>query len=306
MELLHKLPEDLKVPGEDWDSLMWLNGKLYSGSFSNGVVSVWTHDLQPVTQFTAHDHPIYHIVSARDTKTFFTSSSDCTIKHWEEVIESGGVQFRLLKVLEGHSEPARKLRVFNKQLFSGDELGNVFVWEVDTGRLIGRVETMEEIWDMQVFPNNHLITVRHLDVTIFNVHMKEAGGVVKASVKNSFPGRGPLLIVSGDNYDKYLVCVDRNKNVVTVHRLESHMGQSPVWRFSGHERIINAITSSGNKLVSGSTDKFLMIWNFENTARKDAGERVPVEGYVNVLETSSEGWVYAAGENKFISCFKPF
>lgn len=40
MQLVCKLTDEAKVPGEDWDSLMWHNGKLFSGSYANGNVKV--------------------------------------------------------------------------------------------------------------------------------------------------------------------------------------------------------------------------------------------------------------------------
>lgn len=41
MQLVCKLAEEHKVPSEDWESLVWHNGKLFSGSTSNGNVKVW-------------------------------------------------------------------------------------------------------------------------------------------------------------------------------------------------------------------------------------------------------------------------
>lgn len=51
MKLVCQLKEEDKVKGEDWDSLMWHNGKLFSASYSNGNIKVkykfhinWVYD----------------------------------------------------------------------------------------------------------------------------------------------------------------------------------------------------------------------------------------------------------------------
>lgn len=98
-----------------------------------------------------------------DGTTFFTSSSDCTIKQWEEN-EDG--TFRLLATLEGHSGPPRRLRFLNGKLFSGDEKGELKIWQ--DGKCLGEIETAEEIWDMLAV-EGHFITVRHVDVSVFSV-----------------------------------------------------------------------------------------------------------------------------------------
>lgn len=128
----------------------------------NVLLQVWSSDLKLITEFQAHEYPIYHIVPGNG-KTFFTSSSDCTIKQWEEN-EDG--TFRLLTTLEGHTEPPRRLGFLNGKLFSGDEKGQLKVW-LD-GKCLGTIETMEEIWDLKVF-EGHFVTVRHVDVTMFSV-----------------------------------------------------------------------------------------------------------------------------------------
>lgn len=126
------------------------------------TLQVWSADLKLITEFPAHDYPIYNMTPGNGT-TFFTSSSDCTIKHWAENDEG---KFCLLETLEGHSEPPRKLCFVNGRLYSGDEKGDVKVWK--DGKCLGTIETMEEIWDMLAV-EGHIVTVRHVDVTLFTL-----------------------------------------------------------------------------------------------------------------------------------------
>lgn len=151
LKLVSKVSSEHLVSGEDWECLMWLNGKLYSAGYASGKIKVtyifkwpdylisiliyltllityhlqvWSPDLQQVLkEWPAHEYPIYHMCPG-PPPTFFTSSSDCTIKQWEEG-ENG--DFVLIATLEGHEEPARKLRFDSdkKRLYSGDELGKV-------------------------------------------------------------------------------------------------------------------------------------------------------------------------------------
>jgi len=116
-------------------------------------------------------------------------------------------------------------------------------------------------------------------------------------VRNSIPGRGPLLTIGGR-----LLCIDRNENVINIHDLEKS-GNALVQSLKGHDAIINAITAvnDGNRLVTGAGDKSVIVWNLENFNQEG---KVDLEGYVNALASTPDGnTVYAAGENKFIVCF---
>ncbi|CAL8118320.1 unnamed protein product [Orchesella dallaii] len=219
--------------------------------------------------------------------TFYTSSSDCAIKHWDE---AGDGSFKLLATLEGHNEPPRKLRFFNGRLYSGDEKGDVKVWE--DGKCLGTIETMEEIWDLLAI-QDHFVTVRHIDVTIYSIVQRD--DKIRGSVRNSIPGRAPLHTVGNR-----LFCIDRNDNVVNVHDLEKS-GNPLLGSLRGHDAIINAITAVGDRLITGACDNSAIVWNLENLNQQ---EKIPMDGYVNALVVTEDGKVYAAGENKFIACIQ--
>ncbi|ODN04122.1 Myosin heavy chain kinase B [Orchesella cincta] len=291
MKVICKLSEEAKVPGEDWDSLMWHNGKLFSGGYANGKIKDFCSlgvesGLETFKEFDAHEYPIYHMTPGSGS-TFFTSSSDCTIRHWDEAANGS---FNLLATLEGHEEPPRKLRFFNGRLYSGDEKGYVKVWE--DGKCLGTIETMEEIWDLLAI-QDHFITVRHIDVTVYSITQRD--DKLRGSVRTSIPGRAPLLTV-GDR----LCCIDRKDNVVNVHELNKP-GTALLGSLKGHEALINAIVVVSNLLVTGSSDKNLIVWNLENFSQEG---KISVDGYVNAVVSTPDGTVYAAGENKFIACIK--
>lgn len=121
---------------------------------------------------------------------------------------------------------------------------------------------------------------------------------VRGSVRNSIPGRAPLHITN----DKMLLCcVDRKENAVNVHEVEKQ-GNPLLGTLKGHEAIINTMESIGKKLITGASDKSVIAWNLDNL--NESGDKVPMDGYVNVLAVSPEGKIYAAGENKFIACLE--
>ena len=83
------------------------------------ILQVWTPDLKLLAEFQAHDCPIYHMAS--EGSNFYTCSNDTTIKEWTH----NGKEWVLARVLEGHKQPVRRLRVNGGCLYSGDEAGEV-------------------------------------------------------------------------------------------------------------------------------------------------------------------------------------
>lgn len=63
--------------------------------------------------------------------------------------------------------PPRKLVFHNGKLYSGDEKGDVKVWQ--DGSCMGTIETLEEIWYMDVASEKELVTARNVDVTVFSI-----------------------------------------------------------------------------------------------------------------------------------------
>jgi len=48
-------------------------------------------------------------------------------------------------------------------------LPQVKIWE--DGKCLGTIETMEEVWDLLAI-QDHLITVRHIDVTMYSISQR--------------------------------------------------------------------------------------------------------------------------------------
>ncbi|OXA59317.1 zinc finger CCCH domain-containing protein 17-like [Folsomia candida] len=291
LKLVSKVSSEHLVSGEDWECLMWLNGKLYSAGYASGKIKVWSPDLQQVLkEWPAHEYPIYHMCPG-PPPTFFTSSSDCTIKQWEEG-ENG--DFVLIATLEGHEEPARKLRFDSdkKRLYSGDELGKVLIWE--DGKLIGILETLEEIWDMMIY-NDLLFTARHLDVVINT--LSQRGDQIRHSVKNTIPGKGPFLITKGEK----LCFADRSNFQIHVNEAFKS-GNANLAKLEGHESIVNGIASHNDTLYTSGSDKKLIAWNLTTLSRI---ESLNLDGYVNdIVISDSDGTIYAGGQDNNIFAVK--
>lgn len=120
---------------------------------------------------------------------------------------------------------------------------------------------------------------------------------LRSTVKNSIPGRSPLHITKNG----LLCCIDRSDNSIHIHEWDKP-GNPKIGTLKGHEAIINSMSSVGNVLVSGSCDKTVIAWSLENLDQKE--DKLPVDGYVNVLAAGPDGNIYAAGENKFIACIQ--
>lgn len=120
---------------------------------------------------------------------------------------------------------------------------------------------------------------------------------MRGSVQNSIPGRSPVHVTRGGQ----LCCVDRTENVINVHN-QAKSGNPLLGKLKGHEAIINAITSFGETLITGGWDKSVIAWKLHQLDKP--GEKVLLDGYINVIAVGPDGTIYAAGENKFITCLR--
>ncbi|CAG7835241.1 unnamed protein product [Allacma fusca] len=264
----------------DVEALLWHDGNVISGG-DEGKVKVWTPDLKLIAEFQAHDYPIYHMAS--EGKNFYTCSNDSTIREWTP----NGSGWVLARVLQGHKQPVRRLRMSCGCLYSGDEAGEVWVWQ--NGQPEGTLNVGEEIWDMFV-DKNKIYTVRDRDVVI-----SEFGSNGQVSTYNTLEGRGPLR-VSGDK----LCFIDRSGMELLVHD-NIAKGNPLLGKLQGHSMIINAIIGNPDRFFTAGWDCKVVAWNLEKLSKIT---EQPVDGYVNTMAMSSVGNLYVGGANGGISALK--
>ncbi|XP_037773087.1 uncharacterized protein LOC119568624, partial [Penaeus monodon] len=174
------------------------------------------YNLNLLHEFKAHNYAVTDILVVGHN--IFTACADCTFSIWD------ANTFEFKRGIEGHEESIRKIKTDGKNVFAGDDKGEVRVYSSN-----GDFAKMD----------------RGLPKT------ETKGESNKFTVINSTSeGRAPLYVTSDT-----LAYLDRTGMVVLIHdnTPSSHQlkGQSR-W---GHDRIVTALRGVGNFMVSGGWGK---------------------------------------------------
>ncbi|KAF4531517.1 hypothetical protein B566_EDAN004113 [Ephemera danica] len=278
------IPDDSKHLG-DIECVLCYGDKVYTGA-DDGVVKVWTQDLEPVTEIQAHQYMVYHLAVSNDGTVMYSCSNDGSIHSWKlPNLEEG-------PKLVAHNDAVRKMRVLpDGTLASGDEIGMVCLWPNGGGNP-RRLDFMgEEIWDLQI-DGDLIYTARDRDLVVSQAPEKLKSVLTKATI----PGRAPICLVKNRVY-----FVSREGSNILVHA--DHTAEKKwekLTEMKGHEMIINALRPSktGAFLYSGGYDNSVRIWDL---ATHEAVIEVPLDSYVNCLcAGADDNTLYAGGANSLL------
>lgn len=130
-----------------------LAGKfLVSGSYDGRLIWWDTGKNEQVRAVDAHSKWIRRVVATRDGKTIASVADDMVCRLWD--VESG----KQIRELRGHQEktPHHYLSMLyacaispdGKQIATGDKVGHVVIWELETGKQLTTLETpVMYTWD---------------------------------------------------------------------------------------------------------------------------------------------------------------
>jgi len=125
-------------------SLVPCDGMLISGGYDRQLVWTNIESGEKLRSVEAHDGWIRAIALLSDRKRLASIGDDMLVKLWD--VESG----RLIRFMEGHARKtpegyatalyALAVSPDGKTLASGDRIGEVVLWETDTGKEISRLQ----------------------------------------------------------------------------------------------------------------------------------------------------------------------
>eukprot|EP01062_Namystynia_karyoxenos_P058482 TRINITY_DN50004_c0_g1_i1.p1 TRINITY_DN50004_c0_g1~~TRINITY_DN50004_c0_g1_i1.p1 ORF type:complete len:1146 (+),score=395.63 TRINITY_DN50004_c0_g1_i1:133-3570(+) len=128
---------------------------LYSGAKS--FVKIWSVSQRKIWKtFEAHSDAVWSIrlTSLNETDYLLTSSSDGTIKVWEDPIG----RTEMVRLLRGHQGQVRDLLVWNTILFSCSKDGTVCVWDMSVWEPLELLTGHQKTVTAMTLQNNQLCT----------------------------------------------------------------------------------------------------------------------------------------------------
>jgi WD40 repeat protein len=260
----------------------------------------------PAYRLAGHDNEITRLLTTPDGRTVISASFDRTIKYWDAAPQAGPPDVVVLNLrarrdaeerkkkvpppveakvqvqkprqeLTGHREWVHGLSLTpdGKTLLSGDDKGEVIVWDAPTGREMRRWQTKGWVWALAIAPDGQsaLISERvplvfdsgsYSGLKLWNVQ----AGTVKADIdKNSPKERMSMAAFSPDG--RWLaVCrggeIDGLNGKVTL--LDPATGKKLRELTPGH---LNGATDlafhpDGKHVFSAGRDTLVKIWRLED------------------------------------------
>eukprot|EP01133_Synstelium_polycarpum_P007751 gene7751-9086_t len=268
------------VWGENW----------YVGEFRKD--SNWRRGKYSTTILRGHKEIVWSLLYESDTNSLISGSEDMTVKLWDcSRIGESSAQYtddiedskkRCIKTLGGHKNGTICLGSTPTRLISGSADGSVKIWDRFEGTCIETIQTHSSVWCLQIV-NNTLIcgcvdgTMRVFDLNTSNCLRTMRGHSAPVRCLQAINHNGQDLVVSG-SYDKTIKVWDMDSRCINTIRAHTHKinclqyenGQL-VWDMSGqlihtlqgHDNMIHCLQFKGNKLLSGSTDSTIRLWDLK-------------------------------------------
>ncbi|KAL0893892.1 hypothetical protein ABMA27_013992 [Loxostege sticticalis] len=268
-----KLETETKVDSEPcvvaWDD------KLYVGA-EDGSVKTFDANLAPGVSWTAHGVQLFAI--AAHAGNVYTSSNDGGIRVWS----SQGEKVAELKTADAD---IGALRVFGKELYAGDEAGNVLVYENNEEK--ARYNVLEEVKDLWLSPP-FLFTVRDLDVTVTEIKPEESKS--RFVTRHTMEGRAPLR-VAGNR----LLVMARGGNNLRLHDASIDTKFKQLHEVKVSDMILTSLSVSGDNAWTAGWDGIVRRWKIAGDVLEPAGD-INVGSCVNGLVcTADSAYAIIAG-----------
>ncbi|CAK1552054.1 unnamed protein product [Leptosia nina] len=245
---------------------------LFIGTECGSVICL-NEDLSPVTKWSAHEVQIFAI-AANETNVY-TSSNDGLLKVWttkgEKVTEipTSGADIGALFILD-------------KELYTGDEGGNVLVYQ--NNNLKASFNVLEEVKDVVVKPP-YMFTARDLYVTVTEIKPDQSKD--RFVTRHVMEGRAPMRIL---NQSRLLVMA-RGANNLQLHDLSVDSKFKKLHEVKVSDMIVTSLTTSGDYAWTGGWDGCVRCWKISADKIEAVGD-LKLGACINALVASSLNSVY--------------
>ncbi|KAF2349701.1 WD40 repeat [Trinorchestia longiramus] len=270
--------------GADLETVIVHDNRIYTAA-DDGKVKVWNTDLKLEKEFQAHDYAVYHLLVLKNR--LFTASIDATIKVWKLG------SFELETTLTGHEEPVRRLATNGERLFSGDEKGDVIIWNSDSLASENRYETVEEVWDIAAI-DRYFFTVRDRGLSVTEVKNDTTS---MFTVVKSLQGRAPIYMSP-----KHLLYGEFGTGY-GLHLHKNEPNDFPkITDLRGHSMIVTCvggnIVGGSERVASSGYDNKVNLWELPSGKLLTSAD---VSVTPSSLAMASDGTVYFGGPDGYLA-----
>jgi WD40 repeat protein len=322
------------------------NNKVAAGN-KLGDILVWNLPDQrtdkapaPTRRFAGHTNEITRMITTPDHKTLISASNDRTIKYWDMQSESGEPGTIVLNERARYEAESRKKKLPNpieakvqvqkfareltahkdwvlglsmtpdgKALVSGDDKGEVIVWDLAAAKEIRRWKLKGWAWALAVSPDAQTVIVSERVPLVFDSGARSGlklwnvkTGEIKADLSKEIKERMSAAAYSSDG--KWLaVCRGGEANGLAgkVTLLDPATGKKLRETSPGHLDGATdlAFHPDGKHLFSAGRDTLVKIWRLEDGKHvRDIGQGRggQFKDWICALSISPDGYWLAAAD----------
>lgn len=216
------------------------DGHLVVSGSDDHLVKVWDLESgEEVHTLVGHEGWVNAVVLTRDGRRVLSGSNDCTVRIWD--LETG----EELRQFKGHTSWIASVALTNdgRQVVSRSVDGTLKVWDLENGQSVFTL----------MAPADELETVSGWNY---------GAGLVWSRAPQLYEGTKAIALSANARWAAS-GSIDGKITVWDLERSEQKRGAKKVFTITGHPLPVNAvtITSDGEQIVSGSTDRTLKLWN---------------------------------------------
>ncbi|XP_068629628.1 uncharacterized protein [Battus philenor] len=277
-----KIQAEVKVDSEPC-VMAWDNNTLFVGT-ENGSILSFDKNLSPGASWSAHEMQLFALTAANGN--LYSSSYDGGVRVWS----SNGSKVAELPSTGGD---IGALYVCENQLISGDEGGNVVIYENNVEK--AKYNVLEEVKDMALKPP-YLFTARDLYVTVTEIKPDESK--TRFTTRHTMEGRAPLKVAGSR-----LVVTARGGNSLQLHDASIETKFKKLHEIKVSDMILTSLSVYGDHAWTGGWDGFVRRWKMSGDQLQLDGE-INIGACVNVIIATSADTVYGAITGGQIVCVK--
>lgn len=240
------------------------DNKIIASAGNDNLIKLWTTEGKELRVLKGHTAPVWSVVFSPDGKTIISGSEDGTVKLWD-------IDGNLLNTFKTGQGIIRAVAFSpdGNVIASGGKNGTIKLWNRQ-GKLLNTLKGhFDTVVAIAFSPDGQMIASASLDANI--KLWKRNGELISTLPGHKTDTRGvaflPIPLNSDNNQQNYMLASASGDNTIKLWNTNGKL----ITTLQGHKSAVWDVefTPDGKKLVSGSEDNTLMVWNLEKVIDSD-------------------------------------